>query len=137
MAHVNSDAASFKVDDSTGAIATISGSVNNVTVDGGTNLLDDTGLGDARHTVINGLGIATNVTVNGWLDTTTEAIFAPVVDQTSITKTIDVGLVSGQFLSGEAWPESVSLGASIDSISTWSVTFRAQDGMTRTSVAQS
>lgn len=137
MAHITSDVASFKVDDSAGSIATISGSVNSVTVDGGDNLLDDTGLGDSQHSVISGLGQPTTITVNGWLDSTTEAIFAPIVGGTSITKTIDIGLVSGQFLSGEAHMTSVSLGASVDAVSTWSCTFQAQSGLTRTSVAQS
>ena len=134
MGHANSDVASFRVDDSTGQIVEISGSVNNATIDGGQALLDDTGLGDSRHTSVKGLGNATTVTVNGFLNSTTEAIFAPVVDGTSITKTIGAGLVSGQYLNGESWPESVTLGVSIDALSTWSCTFRAQDGLTRTSV---
>lgn len=135
MAHVNSDVASVRVDDSTAAIAVISGSVNSITINGGQALLDDTGMGDARHTVVAGLANATDVTLNGYLDSTTEAIFSPVLDGTSITKTIGIGLVSGQFLNGEAWPRDVSLGAGIDELSTWSVTFQAQNGLTRTSVA--
>lgn len=137
MAFAVSDAASLRVDDATATIANISGSVNSVTVDGGQELLEDTGLGDARRTVVAGLGTATNVTVNGMLDSTTEAIFAPITDGTSITKTIGVGLVSGQFLNGEAWPEAVQLAGNVGQISTWSVTFRAQNGLTRTSVAAS
>lgn len=134
MAHVTSEVASVRVDDATATIATISGSVNSIDVSGGQGLLDDTGMGDGRHTVIAGLGNATIVTLNGFLDSTTEAIFAPVTDGTSITKTIGIGLVSGQYLNGEAWPESVSLGSTIDAISTWSCTFQAQNGLTRTSV---
>lgn len=136
MAHVISSAASFKIDDSTAAIATISGSVNSVSVEGGQPTIEDTGLGDTQRTTVRGLGDATIINVNGYLDTTTEAIFAPLVNGTSLTKTIDVGLVSGQFLSGEAWPENVTLGSSMGEISTWSATLRAQAGLTRTSVAQ-
>jgi hypothetical protein len=134
MAHVNSDVASFRVDDSTAQIVVLSGSVNNVTVDGGQALLDDTGLGDSRHSVVKGLANATTVTANGFLDSTSEAIFSPILDGTSITKTIGIGLITGQYLNGEAWPESVTLGVSIDALSTWSCTFRAQNGLTRTSV---
>jgi hypothetical protein len=134
MAHVNSDVASFRCDDSTATIADISGSVNSVSVDGGQALLDDTGIGDSRHSVVKGLANATTVTVNGWVDSTSEAIFSPVLDGTSITKTIGVGLVSGQYLNGEAWPESVSFSVGIDELQTWSCTFRAQNGLTRTSV---
>ncbi len=135
MAHVNSDIASVRVDDSAASIAIISGDVNSVSVDGGQALLDDTGVGDSRHTVVAGLANATTVTMNGWVNSTTEAIFSPVLDGTSITKTIGIGLVSGQFLNGEAWPEAVTFGIGIDELQTWSCTFRAQDGLSRTSVA--
>lgn len=135
MAHVNSDAASFRLDDATGSIAIISGSVNSLTMDGGQALLDDTGLGDTRHTVVAGLANATTVTCNGWLDSTSEAIFAPLLDGTSITKTIGVELITGSYWNGEAWPEAVSFSANIDALQTWSCTFRASNGLTSTSVA--
>jgi hypothetical protein len=137
MGHVISDIASFKMDSSTGVIKTVSGSVNAITIDGGQELVEDTGIGDTRRTVVAGLANATTVTVNGWIDSTTEAITTPILDGTSITKTIDIGLVSGQFLSGEAWPEAVSHGISVGALTTWSITFRASNGLTRTSVAQS
>jgi hypothetical protein len=134
MGHVQSDVASFRIDDSTGAIAVISGSVNSVSMDGGQELLEDTGLGDSRRTVVAGLGAASNASVNGMLDSTTEAIFGPLTDGTSITKTVGIGFVTGQYLNGEVWPESVTLAMNAGEISTWSVNLRAQDGLTRTSV---
>jgi hypothetical protein len=134
MGHVQSDVASFRIDDSTGAIAVISGSVNSVSMDGGQELLEDTGLGDSRRTVVAGLGSASNASVNGMLDSTTEAIFGPLTDGTSITKTVGIGFVTGQYLNGEVWPESVTLAMNAGEISTWSVNLRAQDGLTRTSV---
>jgi len=136
MTHVISDASSFKMDNSTGHITTVSGSVNALTIDGGQELVEDTGLADTRRTVVAGLANATTVTVNGWLNSTTEAITTPILDGTSITKTIDIGLISGEFLSGEAWPETVSHGVSVGALTTWSVTFKASNGLTRTSVAQ-
>ena len=137
MGHVISDAASFKMDNASASITAVSGSVNAITIDGGQELVEDTGVDDTRRTVVAGLANATTVTVNGWLDSTTEAITTPILDGTSITKTIDIGLISGQYLSGEAWPEAVSHGVSIGALTTWSVTFRASNGLTRTSVAQS
>jgi hypothetical protein len=134
MGHVQSDVASFRIDDSTGAIAVISGSVNSVSMDGGQELLEDTGLGDSRRTVVAGLGSASNASVNGMLVSTTEAIFGPLTDGTSITKTVGIGFVTGQYLNGEVWPESVTLAMNAGEISTWSVNLRAQDGLTRTSV---
>lgn len=138
MAHVNSQVASLRLDDATGAIATISGSTVNVTVNdaGGTPLLDDTGLGDARHTQIFDIKIQAQGSANGWLNSTTEAIFAPLVNGTSITKTIGIGLVSGQYLNGEVFIRNVQLNQAVGSIGTWSFDYMAQTTLTRTSVAQ-
>jgi hypothetical protein len=138
MGNVNSDIASFRMDDENPTLVVLTGgtgTVNSVSLNGGQGLIDDTGIGDSRHTVVVGLASATEVTVNGFINSTTEAIFAPLLDGTSITKTIGVGLISGQFLNGEAWPREVSFGVGIDELQTFSCTFQAADGLTRTSVA--
>lgn len=140
MGNVNSDIASFRVDNESASIVNLTGgtgTVNSVSLDGGQGLIDDTGVGDSRHTVVVGLATATEVTVNGFINSTTEAIFAPLLDGTSITKTIGVGLVSGQYLNGEAWPRDVSFSVGIDELQSFSCTFQAQDGLTRTSVVAS
>lgn len=136
MAHRNSDAVQVKVDGSTGTVVDISGDVNSVSFDGGMNLLDDTGMNDTRHTVVAGLADASSVSLNGWLDSTTEAIWANVVDRTSITKTFGVTFDDGTtWWTGEVWPEDVSLSAGVDELQAWSVTLRAQNGLSSTSVA--
>lgn len=137
MGNVNSDVASLRVDDESGSIVNLTGgtgTVNSIGLGGGQALLDDTGVGDSRHTVVKGLATATEITVGGFVNSTTEAIVTPLLDGTSITKTIGIGLVSGQYLNGEAWPRDVSIDVGIDALQTWSVTFQAQDGLTRTSV---
>lgn len=137
MGNLNSDVASFRVDDESASITLVSGdtgTVNSVGLSGGQALLDDTGIGDSRHTVVKGLANATEVTIGLYVNSTTEAIFSPLLDGTSITKTIGVGLVSGQYLNGEAWPRDVSFSVGIDALQTISCTFQAQDGLTRTSV---
>lgn len=136
MAHLNSDSVQIKVDDSTAAIADISGDVNSVTWDGGQVLLDDTGMNDTRHTVVKGLANASNVTLNGWVDSTTYAIWAPVIDGTSLTKTLGITFDDGTtWYTGEVWPETITLTAGIDELQTWSAGLRAQNGLTSTSVA--
>jgi hypothetical protein len=138
MGNINSDVASFRVDNESATIVNLTGStgtVNSIAPSGGQVLLDDTGVGDSRHTVVKGLANATEITVNGYVNSTTEAIFTPLLDGTSITKTIGIGLVSGQYLNGEAWPRDVSFSVGIDELQTWSCTFQAADGLTRTSVA--
>lgn len=131
MAHENSTVIGFAVDNTVGALVSISGSVNSVSFDGGLELLDDTGMGDTNRTVIAGIGNARNVTVNGFLNSTTRTIFGKLAaNATSITKTIELKMAASSFYRGEAWPEAVSLSASPGTINTWSCTFRAQSGLT-------
>jgi hypothetical protein len=137
MANENSTVTGFACDDatSTGVLTNISGFVNNVSFDGGLELLDDTGLGDGDRTVIAGLGNARNVNVNGWLNSTTRAIFAPLAGSaTSKTKTIELKLATGDYWTGEAWPESVNLSINVGAVNSWSCNFRAQSGLTSTSI---
>lgn len=138
MAHRNSNAVYVYVDNTVGTITNLSGDVNSLTFDGGQNLLDDTGMSDTRHTVIKGLANASNVSLNGWLDSTTEAIWGPVIDGTSITKTVAISFdSSSSWWTGEVWPESVTLSAGIDELQTWSAELRAQNGLSSTSVKPS
>lgn len=138
MANENSSVTGFAMDNatSTGVLVDISGYVNTVSWDGGMNLLDDTGLGDGDETVVAGLGNARNVSVNGMLNSTTRAIFAPLAaSATSKTKTIELKLATGDYWSGETWPESVNLGINVSQLNSWSCNFRAQSGLSQTSVS--
>jgi len=136
MGHRNSDAVYVYLDNASASATNISGDVNSLSFDGGQNLLDDTGMSDSRHTVVKGLANASNVSLNGWLDSTTEAIFGPLTDGTSITKTLWISFdTSATWWTGEVWPEAVTLGAEIDALQTWSAELRAQNGLSSTSAA--
>ena len=136
MANRNSDAVYIKLDDATATIADISGQVNSVSWDGGQVLLDDTGMSDSRHTFVKGLANASNVSLNGWLNSTTAAIFMPVIDGTSITKTFGITLDSSStWYNGEVWPEAVNVSAGTDALQAWSCNLVASNGLTSTSVA--
>lgn len=135
MTHEISKDVGFAMDNTAGTLVDLSGSINSLTVDGGQNLLEDTGMGDTRVTLLPGLANASTVQVNGFHNSTTRAIVMPLVDRTSVTKTIEVKLATGDYWTGEAWPEAVQgLSASPNSINAWSITFRAQNGLTQTSV---
>ena len=136
MAHEDSKVSGFAVDNatSTGVLTDISGSCNSITWTGSMDQLDDTGLGDSDRTVIAGLGNAKTVAVNGMLNSTTRAIFAPLAAaSTSKTKTIEVKLATGDYWTGEAWPDNVTLGLPLG-LNTFSCNFSAHSGLTATSV---
>lgn len=124
----------FAVDNAAGALTDISAAVNNVDWSGGNEKYDDTGLGDTRHTQVNGLGVASQITVNGWMNSTTRAIFPPIIDGTSVNKTVEVKLATGDYYSGECVPDATAVGLPAAALNTWSCTLSPVDGMTSTSV---
>ena len=138
MGNRNSDAVYIYIDNASATITDISGQVNSLSWDGGQNLLDDTGMSDSRHTVVAGLANASNASLNGWLNSTTEAIIGPLTDGTSITKTLAISFdSSATWWTGEVWPESVNLSAGVDELQAWSAELRAQNGLSSTSVKPS
>jgi hypothetical protein len=138
MAHLLSDVATVRIDDSTGSITDYSGSITSVSIDGGDSLVEDTGIGDSRRTEIADIKPVQSITFAGLLNSTTEALIAPLVEGTSLAKTVEVKLLSTQYISGEGLAEAVGHSIPIG-LQTFSVTFHSADttGFTRTSVASS
>lgn len=124
----------FAVDDPAGTLVDISSQVNQCDVAGGTEQYDDTGLGDARHTFELGLGLPVSVTTNGWNNSTTRAIFAPLVNGTTVDKTIEVKYADADYWTGEAIPGQVQVSLPTAALNAWSCTFQANNGLTATSV---
>lgn len=137
MAHWLSDLAGFKVDDATGVLTDISGSVTNLTVDGGNNLIQDTGLGDANHTEMRDIGAVKKMTIALMINSTTEAIFGPLAaGGTSVAKTVEANFASGWYISGETNVGKVTMVSPVG-LQTASAEFSSLNGsgFDRTSVA--
>ena len=130
-----SSVAGFRIDGATGTLTDIKQYVNSVDLEGGPNFLDDTGLGDTRERVLAGLATATKISINGSLNSTTEGIFGPIVNGTTVTKTIEIKWATGKYHTGEVWPEKVRIGSRVKEKSVFSVDLMAEYGLTRTSVA--
>lgn len=135
MANWTSKDGRFRIDNAAGTLTDISQYVNSVRDSGGAARLDDTGLGDTRERSIAGLAQATGVVVNGSLNSTTYPIFAPLVNGTSITKTVEIRYAAGKYRVGEAYPSDVELGQQVGQKHTWSCTLSAENGLNTTSVA--
>ena len=128
MAHKTSDVASFSLDDESGVLVDISGSINSIALNGGQSLVPDTGTSDGRRTVLGGLVDSYVYDISGWVDSTTEAIVTPIVDGTSITKTMVIELSDGAPIIGEVWPEEVKIGANMGVLQTFSMRLRLSVG---------
>ena len=138
MAHLLSDVATVRLDNASDSITDISGSINSVVVEGGNALVEDTGIGDSRRTEIPDVNPIQSITLNGWIDTTSELIVSPLIDGTSLAKTIEIKQLTGVFLSGEGQVEAVTRSLPIG-LQTFSLTLHSADttGFIRTTLASS
>lgn len=135
MANWTSANGGFRIDNAAGALTDIKQYINSVDDTGGANRLDDTGLGDTRERSINGLAQATNVNINGSLNSTTYGIFGPLVNGTSITKTVEIKYMTAKYRTGEVYVNNVQLGMRVGQKHTFSATLSAENGLNSTSVA--
>lgn len=138
MAHLLSNVAGFRLDNASGTLTDISGSINSVEVSGGNASVQNTGMGQSRHKEINDIDPIQSITVNGWIDSTTNAIISPLVEGTSVLKTVEVTLLSGDYFTGEARVGDVSRSLPIG-LQSFSLELRSSDttGFIHTSVAAS
>ena len=136
MAHLISKDADFKIDNASASIVSIKGSVNNASIQGIQDALDDSGLGDEERTYVYGLAGST-LPVNGWVNSTTEAIWGPLVgNRTSVEKTFGIKL-GGKWFTGECLPQDVTLTGNVGELQTWSANLQVTGAVTRTSVEPS
>lgn len=137
MANWISSVAGFRIDGAAGTLVDIKQYINSVRDSGGANRLEDTGLGDTRERSIAGLARATQVQINGSLNSTTYPIFAPLVNGTSTTKTTEIKYNTGKYRVGEVYVTNVELSVNVGQKSVFSATLDAENGLNVTSVAAS
>lgn len=137
MANWTSKNGGLRIDSAAGALVDISQYTNSVDDSGGASRIDDTGLGDTRERSIAGLAAASGVRVNGSLNSTTWSIFAPLVNGTSTTKTVEIKYFTGRYRVGECYVTDVNLNQNVGQKQTWSATLSAENGLNVTSVAAS
>jgi len=120
----------------TSVLVTIGPYVNSVEISGGNSLVDDTGLSDAVRSEARDIGMINVMTMNGFVNSTTEAIFGPCINGTAAAKTVEYKLNSNKFLSGTALIGTVSFSGPIG-LQTFSAEARSNSttGFSRTSVA--
>ena len=137
MANWTSKNGGLRIDNASGAITDIGSYINSVTDSGGANRLDDTGLGDTRERSLAGLARGTEAQINGALNSTTYPIFAPLVNGTSVTKTLEIKYSASKYRVGEVYVTNVQLGQNVGQRHTFSATLSAENGLSVTSVAAS
>ena len=135
MAHKTSIDQAMHIDDATGSLVAITGSVNSQALSAAMSVLEDSGMGDEERTYLPGLAGAT-LDLSGFLNTTTDGIFGPLVgNRTSKTKTVMFTAYALRFYTGEVYPTSVGLSGSPDTLETWSASLTFDGAVTRTTKA--
>jgi hypothetical protein len=68
----------FKIDNASAALTSIKAYLNQVDFDRALDLIEDTAMSDTNRSYLHGLG-GTTFTISGMVNTTTDAIFGPLV----------------------------------------------------------
>lgn len=126
----------FKLDNQTAAVTDITAYCNNQSIAGSMNLIEGTVMNTKERPQYPGTSGAT-FSINGFINSTTEAIFAPLVgNRTSLTKTF--GFYNGyKYLTGECYPTNVQFSGQPDNLPTWSADFTVDGAITRTATTPS
>lgn len=123
----------FKIDNAAGTITDISAYVNSQSLEAAITDLDTTGMGATSRSRVNGLADI-SVPINGFVNSTTEPIFGPLINGTSVTKTVEFKSYTGRYFNGEFLPTAVSFSGSPDTLQLFSTTLVLTGAINRTSV---
>jgi len=123
-----------KIDNATGALTDITSYVNQASISAALEALEDTALNDEERTYLSGLAGAT-VSLNGFLNSTTEGIFGPLVgNRTTLTKTFQ-GYNNLKYYSGETWVTDVEMSGEAGQLQVWSASLTFTGAILRTSTS--
>lgn len=128
----------FRIDSgSTGTLTDIKAFLNQAELQRTIELIEDTGLADTNRSYLHGLA-GTTVQISGMVNTTTDAIFGPLVNAaTSVTKTVEYKSYTGRYYNGEVLISQVRFSGSNNTLHTFSANATFDGAVNRTSVALS
>ena len=120
----------------TSALSDISAYVNQGSLSSAIDMLEDTGMGSTVTTKskINGLSDIT-LDINGFVNSTTEGIFGPILKGTSVKKRCEVQVFTGRYYNGSVLPGSVQFSGTPATLQTFSANLNFVGTFNRTAVA--
>jgi uncharacterized membrane protein len=123
----------FKIDNASAALTSIKAYLNQVDFDRALDLIEDTAMSDTNRSYLHGLG-GTTFTISGMVNTTTDAIFGPLVAAaTSITKTVEWKAYTARYYNGEILMTNVKYSGSTNNLQTFSASLTVDGAVNRTS----
>lgn len=125
----------FKVDNASATLVSIKAYLNQVDLQHAKDIIDETAMGDNYDSILYGLA-RTTFSISGLVNTTTEAIFGPLIAaSTSVTKTAEYKPFANRFYNGEFLITNIQLSGSKGSLQTFSAQGKFDGAINRTSVA--
>lgn len=122
------------IDSAAGSLTDITAYVNQASIAGALEALEDTSLNDEERSYLPGLAGAT-LSWNGFLNSTTEGIFGPLVgNRTTITKTVQV-YNNVKYYYGETWVTDVEISGEAGQLQVWSASLTFDGAVSRTSTS--
>lgn len=124
----------FKIDNASSTLTSIKAYLNQVDFQRTLDLIEDTAMSDTNRSYLHGLA-GTTFTINGMVNSTTDAIFGPLVNAaTSVTKTVEWKAFASRYYNGEVLLTGVQYSGSTNSLQTFSVSGTFDGAVNRTSV---
>lgn len=97
-------------------------------------LIESSAYSDLNRRYIPGLS-GTTISLNGWVNTTTDGIFGPLVAaQTSVSKRFELKPYASRFYNGNVFLTDVQYSGSLNSMQTFSANLTFDGSVNRTSV---
>jgi len=124
----------IKVDNPQGTLVDITAYINQVSLRGTLGVMKAAAIGDVAERYYPGLAGATG-TINGFWNTTTEAIFGPIIGaRTSVTRTVQIKEYTNRAHIAEVYFQDVQISGQAENLQTFSASFTVDGAVTRTSV---
>ena len=124
----------LRIDGAAGTLVDIKPYCNQADLARTLDLIEDTAMSDTNRSYLHGLA-GTTITWNGMVNTTTDAIFGPLINAaTSVTKTIEYKAYTNRYYNGEVLLTGVQYSGSTNSLQTFSVSATFDGAVNRTSV---
>lgn len=126
----------FRIDNAANALTDISAYVNNQSLQSAITDLMTTGMGATANTRMNGLPNI-SIPINGFVNTTTHGIFAPLVNGTTKAKRTEFKAYTGAYFNGSVLPTNVQFSGQPDTLELFSATLVVTGALNSTSVVLS
>lgn len=134
MANLTWKDMAFSIDNASTAMTNISAYINSQSLAAAITILESTGMGATSRTKQHGLPNI-SIPISGFVNTTTEGIFGPIISGTSVLKKFSFQAFTGRHYTGSCLPSNIQFSGTPDTLELFSTTLEVSGACTRTAVA--